>query len=49
MNLIAAPLSVQNAFIKQIGYLSKDLRHPSLRAKKYEGGPPYSTGRIRRG
>ena len=33
MNLIAAPLSVQKAFIKQIGYLGKDLRHPSLRLR----------------
>jgi mRNA interferase RelE/StbE len=34
----AAPLDVQKAFDKQARLLSQDLRHPSLRAKKYEGG-----------
>ena len=30
-----APLAVQPAFIKQISFLSRDVRHPSLRAKRY--------------
>lgn len=34
--LAAAPLPVQNAFIKQINYLVRNLHHPSLRAKKYD-------------
>lgn len=33
----AAPPDVQKAFDKQARLLSQDLRHPSLRAKKYEG------------
>lgn len=28
--------SVQNKFYKQVGYLLRDLRYPSLRAKKYD-------------
>ena len=31
-----APERVQKDFDKQITYLLKDLRHPSLRAKKYD-------------
>ena len=31
-----APLSVQKAFFKQVKLLEKDLRHPSLHAKKYD-------------
>lgn len=34
--LAGAPLAVQKAFIKQINFLSRDLHHPSLRAKKYD-------------
>jgi len=30
------PKEVREAFYKQIEYLRKDLRHPSLRAKKYD-------------
>ena len=33
--LANAPVSVQRAFIKQINYLSRNLHHPSLHAKKY--------------
>ena len=29
-------LSVRNKFEKQIAYLVKDIRHPSLHAKKYD-------------
>lgn len=42
-NLIASPPEVQKAFGKQLTNLLRDLRHPSLRAKKYRGpktGPP---------
>jgi hypothetical protein len=35
-NLIASPPEVQKAFGKQLTNLLRDLRHPSLRAKKYE-------------
>jgi hypothetical protein len=31
-----APPAVQKAFLKQIELLSENLRHPSLRAKKYD-------------
>jgi mRNA-degrading endonuclease RelE of RelBE toxin-antitoxin system len=31
------PKQTQEAFYKQIEYLRKDIRHPSLRAKKYGG------------
>ena len=32
------PKEVQNAFEKQITFLLQDIRHPSLRAKKYDEG-----------
>jgi len=32
----AAPPEVQKAFAKQLGYLLRDIRHPSLHAKKYD-------------
>ncbi|MBI2818615.1 MAG: hypothetical protein HYX73_01430 [Acidobacteria bacterium] len=32
----AAPEQVQRTFGKQLGHLLRDLRHPSLRAKKYD-------------
>jgi hypothetical protein len=35
-NLIASPPEVQKAFGKQLTNLLRDLRHPSLRAKKYQ-------------
>jgi hypothetical protein len=31
-----APAHVRSAFAKQARYLAHDLRHPSLRAKKYD-------------
>ncbi len=31
------PKEIQEIFYKQIEYLRKDIRHPSLRAKKYGG------------
>jgi hypothetical protein len=32
----AAPSEIQKAFEKQLRYLLHDIRHPSLRAKKYD-------------
>ena len=34
--LAAAPLPVQKAFIKQLNFLSRNLQHPSLHAKKFD-------------
>lgn len=34
--LETAPAAVQKAFFKQIKMLEQNLRHPSLRAKKYD-------------
>lgn len=31
-----APPAVRKAFHKQLAFLERDLRHPSLRAKKYD-------------
>ena len=31
-----APLPVRKAFFKQVEFLVRNLRHPSLRAKKYD-------------
>jgi mRNA interferase RelE/StbE len=31
-----APIAVQKAFFKQVGFLANDLHHRSLRAKKYD-------------
>ena len=36
MQLATAPLPVQKAFIKQLNFLSRNLKHPSLHAKKYD-------------
>jgi hypothetical protein len=35
-SLIAAPPEIQRLFGKQLAHLLRDLRHPSLRAKKYD-------------
>jgi hypothetical protein len=35
--LAAAPAPIQKAFIKQMSFLVRDLRHPGLHAKKYDG------------
>lgn len=34
--LAAAPAPIQKAFIKQINFLTRDLGHPSLHAKRYD-------------
>ena len=31
-----APAAIKRTFLKQIGFLLIDIRHPSLRAKKYD-------------
>ena len=30
------PAAIQRAFLKQVNFLLADIRHPSLRAKKYD-------------
>ncbi len=35
-DFLAAPPVIQRAFEKQVALLLRDLRHPSLRAKKYD-------------
>lgn len=35
-NLIDAPPEIQKLFGKQLAHLLRDIRHPSLRAKKYD-------------
>lgn len=43
-----APVSVKKAFEKQIRYLSEDIRHPSLHAKKYDERLNYWQARVNR-
>ena len=44
-----APLGVQRAFDRKLELLTENLRHPSLRAKKYDEGTAVWQGRITRG
>ncbi len=44
--LASAPLPVQKAFIKQINFLVRDLKHPSLHAKKYDESENSSQARV---
>lgn len=44
----AAPQRVQEAFDKQVGLLAANLRHPSLRAKKYDETRDVWQGRVTR-
>jgi hypothetical protein len=41
-----APLRVQKRCDKQLGLLAQDLRHPSLRAKKYAEARDIWQGRV---
>ena len=41
-----APLRVQKQCDKQLGLLAQDLRHPSLRAKKYDAARDIWQGRV---
>jgi mRNA interferase RelE/StbE len=43
-----APVSVQKAFDKQVRLLAENLRHPSLRAKKYDQANDIWQARINR-
>jgi hypothetical protein len=43
-----APAAVRRAFEKQIELLSQDLRHPSVRAKRFSGTLDLWQGRINR-
>ena len=43
-----APTAIQQAFEKQLGYLISDMRHPSLRAKKYDEGRGIWQARVTR-
>jgi mRNA-degrading endonuclease RelE of RelBE toxin-antitoxin system len=40
------PLSIQKKFEKQLRFLTSDIRHPSLRAKKYGGSTSIWQARI---
>lgn len=44
-----APKAIQDAFQKQAMLLIEDLRHPSLRAKKYDEGKDRWQGRVTKG
>lgn len=44
----SAPAAVKKAFEKQVRYLAEDLRHPSLRAKKYDEKLNYWQARVNR-
>ena len=46
---VAAPREVQDAFDKQLGYLLQNVRHPSLRAKKYDASRNLWQARVTRG
>jgi len=43
-----APLPVQRAFLKQSRFLLEDIRHPSLRAKKYSEALDLWQARVNR-
>ncbi|MBI4904905.1 MAG: hypothetical protein HY820_14810 [Acidobacteria bacterium] len=44
--LASAPLDVQKAFIKQLRFLIRDLRHPGLHAKKFDESDALWQGRV---
>lgn len=43
-----APIEVHNAFFKQLRFLQQDLRHPSLKAKKYDEAKDIWQARVNR-
>jgi mRNA-degrading endonuclease RelE of RelBE toxin-antitoxin system len=45
----ALPVAVRKAFAKQLRFLLANLRHPSLRTKKYSEGMEVWQGRVTRG
>jgi mRNA-degrading endonuclease RelE of RelBE toxin-antitoxin system len=46
--LEVAPAEVRKAFFKQVVFLEQDLRHPSLRAKKYDESKDIWQARVNR-
>jgi mRNA-degrading endonuclease RelE of RelBE toxin-antitoxin system len=44
-----APEAVQKAFLKQIGFLKDNLKHPSLHAKKYDESQDLWQARVNQG
>jgi mRNA-degrading endonuclease RelE of RelBE toxin-antitoxin system len=44
--LAVAPPAIQKAFIKQISFLSRDVTHPSIHAKKYDETDKLWQGRV---
>jgi len=44
-----APDSVKKAFFKQVKLLEENLRHPSLRAKKYDEAQDRWQSRVNKG
>lgn len=40
------PANVRKAFFKQVKFLEENLRHPSLRAKKYDEAADLWQGRV---
>lgn len=42
-----APPCVRRAFFKQVLFLQRDLRHPSLRVKKYDEGTDLWQARVK--
>ena len=48
-NYASAPPEVQRAFDKQAALLAKNLRHPSLRAKKYDEAQGIWQARVTKG
>ena len=47
--LAAAPLPIRTAFDRKLHLLVRDLRHPSLRAKKYDEAKDIWQARVTRG
>jgi hypothetical protein len=45
-NLVASPPEIQKLFGKQLAHLLRDLRHPSLRAKRYDERAGLWQGRV---
>jgi hypothetical protein len=43
-----APIDVRKAFFKQVGFLEQGLRHPSLKAKKYDESEDLWQARVNR-
>jgi mRNA interferase RelE/StbE len=43
-----APAGVRKAFFKQVAFLEKDLRHPSLQAKKFDEAKDRWQARVNR-